>query len=147
MSDNTTEPPESADADRHDADRQNAETHNTGAHNADVPNPNPRTTDDRIAAMQQVRGIQFGAGSLYSAMHRAYSLPVGTEERELAALALHVQVTDFLSLQGNDPELALLALGRIATEVSLAIGSRLGLDHESIGAQVDQHVLALQLGR
>ena len=103
-------------------------------------------SDHQIEALGYVRGIQLGAGSLFAEMFRAFTLPEGSVERAAAMLALDEQVAGFLSLPGNDPAVALLALGRVGADVAIAQGERIGLDTERITAHVEQTLLAQQMG-
>ena len=102
------------------------------------------SNDDALALLEQVRSIQLGAGSLYSAMHQAFTLPEGSDERAIALLALDVQIRDYLSLPNNSPLTAMLALGRIATEVSVSLGGKFGLDAARLADQFEQHLIAAQ---
>ncbi|MBL3686240.1 hypothetical protein D3248_04640 [Leucobacter zeae] len=100
----------------------------------------------RQQAMEQVRGIRLAARGLAGAMHHAYATPEGSVERAAAMLALDERIADFLSLPGNSPAVAMLAVGRIAFEVTRSLGEKLGLDPERLAAQVDQYLLAAQFG-
>lgn len=102
--------------------------------------------DLQLLAMERVRGIRLGARSLYGAMHHAYSIPEGTVERAAAMLSLEEQIEGFLSLPGNTPAVAMLAVGRIAAEVTRSLGEKLGFDPERLSVQVDQYLLTTQLG-
>ena len=106
-------------------------------------NENESAAEDlQLLAMAQVRGIRLASRSLYGAMHHAFGAPDGSVERAAAMLSLDEQISDFLSLPGNSPSTAILAVGRIAAEVAGELGARTGLSQERLGRQVDQYLLA-----
>ncbi|MGR4009571.1 hypothetical protein [Leucobacter sp. 1207-22] len=98
--------------------------------------------DNQIRAMEHVRGIRLASRGLYSAMHHAFTTPDGSVDRAAAMLALDEQISRFLSLPGNSPATALLAVGRIASEIDAELGARSGLTSEQLSRQIDQYLLA-----
>lgn len=98
--------------------------------------------ESQIRAMEQVRGIRLASRALYGAMHQAFVTPDGSVERAAAMLALDEQIGYFLALPGNTSSTALLAIGRVATEVATELGAKAGLEGERLARQVDQSLLS-----